>query len=113
MCSTLSLVFLLPYIVLNANMRRIDLCCKLLAPALTGVILQHAGSFATTVIVAVWNIVSFFGELGLLWIVYQLIPSLSIKKARVSVVHSDQREADNTDDVESNKVTRMYIPMYA
>ncbi len=73
-------------------MRRIDLCCKLLAPAATGVILQHTGPFSTTVIVAVWNLVSFFGELGLLWIVYKLIPNLAIKKVRnvVEVKESDE-----------------------
>lgn len=84
-------------------MRRIDLCCKLLAPALTGVILQHAGPFVTTVIVAVWNIVSFFGEIGLLWIVYKLIPSLSVKKVRGRdlVVQSEDSEEATQDD---NKV---------
>lgn len=71
-------------------MRRIDLCCKLLAPALTGVILQHAGPFATTVIVAIWNVISFFGELGLLWIAYKLIPSLAVKKLRGFVVRNEQ-----------------------
>lgn len=69
-------------LVLNANLRRIDLCCKLLSPALTGVILQRAGPFSTTVIVAAWNIISFFGELGLLWVVYKQIPTLAIKKVR-------------------------------
>lgn len=93
-------------VVLNANMRRIDLCCKLFAPALTGVILQHAGPFATTVIVAIWNVVSFFGELGLLWIVYKLVPSLSIKKVRDSVItHEDKKVQDE----ESSKVLLSHI----
>lgn len=86
-------------IVLNANMRRIDLCCKLLAPALTGVILQNTNEFSTTVIVAVWNIVSFFGELGLLWIVYKFIPGLAIKKVRRSKI-SDASKRRNEDDDE-------------
>ena len=87
--------------VLNANMRRIDLCCKLLAPALTGVILQYSGPFTTTVIIAAWNIVSFFGELGLLIIVYKLVPSLSIKKLRKSVVAEDNNiEVDDTESIE-------------
>lgn len=81
--------------VLNANMRRIDLCCKLFAPALTGVILQHSGPFYTTVTVAVWNVVSFFGELSLLWIVYKLVPSLSVKKVRDSVVDEDKKDEDS------------------
>ena len=67
---------------LNANMRRIDLLCKLLAPAIAGIFLQHAGAFATTIIVAGWNVVSFFAELLLVWLVYRMIPTLAIKKTR-------------------------------
>ena len=83
-------------LVLNANMRRIDLCCKLLAPALSGVILQHTDEFSTTIIVAAWNIVSFFAELGLLWVVYRLIPPLAIKKTRHSKASA---ESDKDDEV--------------
>lgn len=78
-------------------MRRIDLCCKLLAPALTGVILQLSGPFTTTVIVAVWNVVSFFGEFGLLWIVYKSIPGLAIKKFRNSGVRVMTEEIEDED----------------
>ena len=63
-------------------MRRIDLLCKLLAPAIAGIFLQHAGAFATTIIVAGWNVVSFFGELLLVWLVYRMIPTLAVKKMR-------------------------------
>ena len=63
-------------------MRRIDLLCKLLAPAITGVFLQHTGPFVTTLIVAGWNIISFFGELGLVRVVYRMVPTLAIKKYR-------------------------------
>ena len=63
-------------------MRRIDLVCKLLAPAITGVFLQQTGPFATTLIVAGWNVVSFFGELILVWMVYKLVPTLAVKKSR-------------------------------
>lgn len=82
-------------------MRRIDLCCKLLAPALTGVILQHTGPFYTTVLVAIWNIVSFFGELGLLWMVYKLIPTLAAKKLRklASSVKMSEYTHDKDDQV--------------
>ena len=63
-------------------MRRIDLICKLLAPAVAGVILQFTGAFITTIVVAVWNIVSFFAELGLVWLVYHWVPALAVKKLR-------------------------------
>ncbi len=83
-------------------MRRIDLCCKLLAPALTGVILHYDGPFTTTIIVAAWNIVSFFGELGLLLIVYKLVPSLATKKLRkpseTAKNHSDDIKVTESED---------------
>lgn len=69
-------------LVLNSNMRRIDLCCKLMAPAITGIVLQWMGPFATTLFVASWNVISFFAELSLIRVVYQLIPPLAKKKTR-------------------------------
>ena len=75
---------------LNANMRRIDLMCKLLAPAVAGVILQFAGPLTTTIVVASWNVVSFFAELGLVCLVYLWVPALATKKLRkASVVSTD------------------------
>ncbi len=75
-------------------MRRIDLCCKLLAPFLTGVVLQWAEPLVTTLFVAGWNIVSFFAELGLIWLVYRLIPPLANKKLhkKSEVVEEDNDE---------------------
>ena len=67
---------------LNANMRRIDLVCKLLAPAVAGVILQFMGPLTTTIIVATWNVVSFVAELGLVVLVYRWVPTLAVKKFR-------------------------------
>ena len=81
-------------VVLNANLRRIDLLCKLLAPIVAGLLLSHthswvpfirydlAGGFAATAIIGLWNIVSYFGELSLLNAVYKLVPSLANKKLR-------------------------------
>ena len=68
--------------VLNANMRRIDLVCKLAAPAVAGVILQFAGPLATTIVVALWNVISFFAELALVVVVYRRIPTLAVKAYR-------------------------------
>ena len=69
---------------LNANMRRIDLICKLLAPAAAGAILQFTGPLTTTIVVASWNVVSFSAELGLIWLVYRWVPALAVKKLRKS-----------------------------
>ena len=91
-------------------MRRIDLLCKLLAPIVVGVLLEHsggvatffrpdtpadqAGGFVTALVVAVWNIISFFGELSLLWLVYRLFPALAIKKLRRSSKQEEDEEGD-------------------
>lgn len=73
-------------------MRRIDLICKLCAPALVGVFLQHTGPFTTTLIIAGWNVVSFILEVLLITVVYLIIPTLSTKKLRIKdkIIHSSE-----------------------
>ena len=89
---------------LNANMRRIDLLCKLLAPATTGILLYNTGPFATTIIVAAWNVASFFGELSLLWLVYRMIPTLAVKKYRTPAIDTEtQKEQEVTLELEEDE----------
>ena len=88
---------------LNSNMRRIDLLCKLLAPTVTGVLLSLTSPFATTIIVASWNVISFFGELSLLWVVYKLIPTLAVKKYRKTVVTLEMQKRDSSEDEEGEE----------
>ena len=88
---------------LNSNMRRIDLLCKLLAPTVTGVLLSLTSPFATTIIVASWNVISFFGELSLLWLLYKLIPTLAVKKYRKTVVTLEMQKRDSSEDVEGEE----------
>ncbi len=95
-CSSDIFINVFPFAVLNSNMRRIDLCCKLLAPFLTGVVLQWAEPLITTVFVAGWNIVSFFAELGLVWMVYRLIPPLANKKLRSKRSEVTEEDSDET-----------------
>ena len=95
-------------LVLNANMRRLDLLCKLFAPIFAGILLTHtqflfpaipekmAGGFIATLIIGLWNVLAFFGELGTVIIVYRLVPALSIKKPRRKSI--DQRQ-DSDDKV--------------
>ena len=85
-------------------MRRIDLLCKLLAPATTGILLYNTGPFATTIIVAGWNVVSFFGELGLVWQLYRMIPTLAVKKYRKPAVDIEmQKGQEDTLDLEGDE----------
>lgn len=94
-------------------MRRIDLLCKLLAPIVVGVLLEHsggvvnlfrpdlpadqAGGFVTTLAVAVWNVISFFGELFLLWVVYRMVPALAQKRFRNSPRYQEVEEANDSE----------------
>ena len=56
---------------------------------MAGAILQFTGPLATTIIVASWNIISFFAELGLIWQVYRWVPALKVKKLRkYSIIES-------------------------
>ena len=81
-------------------MRRIDLLCKLLAPAITGVFLQHTGAFVTTIIVAGWNVASFFLELSLVWLVYRMVPPLAVKKKRKpSLAFAKEEEEEEEEEV--------------
>ena len=81
-------------------MRRIDLCCKLLAPTLTGVILSTTSPFVCTLFVAGWNVVSFFVEFGLIYMVYRAVPQLKVKKIR-----SSKREESKEDTNGSGTAT--------
>ena len=92
-------------------MRRIDLFCKLLAPIAAGILLAHtntlvslpeeelASGFVTTIVIGSWNVISFFGELTILIIVYHLVPALSIKKLRKKSLAEDNSEDDNSEEV--------------
>lgn len=94
-------------LVLNANMRRIDLVCKLIAPIVAGILLTHtdslipslpgelAGGFIATIFIGIWNVVSFFGELSLLYAVYRLFPALKFKKLRGKKADKENENEDN------------------
>ena len=94
-------------------MRRIDLVCKLIAPIVAGVLMTHtsslmpslpddmAGGFIATAFIGGWNVVSFFGELSLMYIVYRLVPTLTIKKLRLQEKgKAKSRESVVTEDQE-------------
>ncbi|KAJ7354739.1 hypothetical protein OS493_030516 [Desmophyllum pertusum] len=63
----------------NAILRRIDLCCKILAPILVGQIMTYISKVAGVLFLAGWNVVSVFGEYFLLWKVFQSVTGLSQK----------------------------------
>ena len=73
-------------------MRRIDLCCKLMAPVLVGAIITYTDYFTSTIFVAGWNVISYFAEFGLLCIVYCYVPTLAYKKYRKQTLLTETSE---------------------
>ena len=91
---------------LNAWMRRIDLCCKLMAPVLVGAVITYTDYFTSTLFVAGWNVISYFAEFGLLCIVYYCIPTLAHKKSRKQSSVADSVEDQRDEEVEEEKVNQ-------
>ena len=73
-------------------MRRIDLCCKLMAPVLVGAVITYTDYFTSTIFVAGWNVISYFAEFGLLCIVYCYVPTLAYKKYRKQTLLTETSE---------------------
>lgn len=63
----------------NAILRRIDLCCKILAPILVGLIMTFISKITGVIFLAGWNVLSVFLEYYLLWKVFQSVKGLSQK----------------------------------
>jgi len=61
---------------MNATMRRLDLVCKLAAPAAVGVLMDNASVTTSSLVVALWNLGSFGAEYALQNVVYQRCPEL-------------------------------------
>ena len=76
----------------NALMRRIDLCCKILAPIVVGQVMTYISKMAGVLFLAGWNVVSVFGEYYLLWKVFKAVAALSHK------VIDTTRHNSNTED---------------
>lgn len=75
----------------NAILRRIDLCCKILAPILVGQIMTYISKVAGVIFLAGWNVISVFLEYYLLWKVFQSVAALSQKVF-------DTRHKDDAED---------------
>ena len=81
----------------NSILRRIDLCCKILAPILVGQIMTYISKVAGVVFLAGWNVVSVFLEYYLLWKVFQTVSALSQKV--FDTRHKDETEEGSSVDL--------------
>lgn len=100
----------------NSILRRIDLCCKILAPILVGQIMTYVSKVAGVIVLAGWNVLSVFLEYYLLWKVFQSVSALSQKVlsqrhqdegSSVDLNHEDsQSSRERLDSMESEDLGR-------
>ena len=86
----------------NSILRRIDLCCKILAPILVGQIMTYISKVAGVLFLAGWNVVSVFGEYFLLWKVFQAVSALS-QKVFDTTRHDDNEEDGSSVDLSTEE----------
>ena len=67
---------------MNSTCRSIDLATNIIAPIAVGQIMYFLSHFIAAVVIATWNIISFFLEYILLWKIYLEFTKLAIKKTK-------------------------------
>ncbi|XP_057458728.1 solute carrier family 40 member 1-like [Lotus japonicus] len=88
---------------MNSVTRRIDLCCKLLAPVITGFIISFVSLKASAITLALWNTVSVWVEYWLFTSVYNGILALgqSSQRRMTRLTQSDQERNNSTSEGDS------------
>ncbi|KOM57941.1 hypothetical protein LR48_Vigan11g097400 [Vigna angularis] len=88
---------------MNSVTRGIDLCCKLLAPVITGFIISFVSLKASAITLALWNTVSVWVEYWLFTSVYEGIPALgqSSQKRMARFLQCDQEMNNLTSEEDS------------
>ncbi|CAL8094766.1 unnamed protein product [Orchesella dallaii] len=74
---------------LNATMRTINLCCKVIAPLVVGQIIGTFNLVVGAIFMASWNVVSAVAEYYLLYVIFSHIPGLSAQKQESFVPSSE------------------------
>ena len=69
---------------LNAVTRSLDLACKIISPAVVGLVMTYASTEHSAVVIAAWNIFSLVAEYLILSHIYRLVPALSVKQTALS-----------------------------
>lgn len=87
---------------MNSVLRRIDLCCKLLAPVFSGFIISFISLRASAIVLALWNTISVWIQYWLLTSVYNGIPALGerSKRRNKTVVPTDFVASSSIDENE-------------
>lgn len=82
----------------NANVRRIDLFCKVFTPVVFSALLQFAGVYVSLIFVSAWNVCSFLPELMMYHLIYREVPQLAMPKGGLyeENVEDEEIPATNT-----------------
>ncbi|KAI8489966.1 hypothetical protein Bbelb_323270 [Branchiostoma belcheri] len=81
---------------MNAMMRRIDLCTKILSPVVVGQIMTFVSMLVGALFIAGWNIVSMAIEYYLYHRVYVSVPALAVKETKTQ--EDGERNDENADN---------------
>lgn len=65
---------------LNAVIRSMDLACKIISPAVVGLIMKFSSQHVSAVVIAAWNVFSLVAEYAILSYIYRLVPALAVKQ---------------------------------
>jgi solute carrier family 40 (iron-regulated transporter), member 1 len=68
---------------INSVVRRIDLCCKLLAPVFSGFVISFVSAQSSAAVLALWNVASVGVEYWLFVSVYNGVPALADSNRRL------------------------------
>ncbi|XP_035689340.1 solute carrier family 40 member 1-like [Branchiostoma floridae] len=68
---------------MNAAIRRIDLCTKILSPVVVGQIMTFVSMLVGALFIAGWNMVSMAIEYYLYYRVYDSVPALAVKESKI------------------------------
>ncbi|XP_078571615.1 ferroportin-like [Branchiostoma floridae x Branchiostoma japonicum] len=80
---------------MNATMRRIDLCTKILAPVVVGQIMTFVSMLVGALFIAGWNMVSMAIEYYLYYRVYDSVPALAVKEKETDKEEAKDENSEN------------------
>ena len=93
-------------------MQRIDLVCKVGAPAVLGFILQVTPLFYVLIGIAIWNAVSLFPELFLLLLIYKENEYLLDKNIEETEIVQDDESSQQVTPLSVEQTNGSYHPTH-
>ncbi|CAH1238030.1 SLC40A1 [Branchiostoma lanceolatum] len=88
---------------MNATIRRIDLCTKILSPVVVGQIMTFVSMLVGAMFIAGWNMVSMVIEYYLYHRVYVSVPALAVKESKTDKEETNDENTENPSDESAKK----------